>query len=301
MPSTTVSDWVVLRIRANYGSKSPFGTFKYNSKVMYPAVQNDKFVGFAAISGQTVTPSASLLTSTAAGSELQSDRIEPDIFDVQEGYLKNITSMVFKNKAYITLTKAASNTENNRIYIFDFGISNLTKKQEASWSPWTGLNANDFTILDGVLYYGSSTATGEVMEMNTSTYNDNGAAINSYYWTKEFSGLKGEENIHKDFRFATMFYENPGNYFMDFTYRVDSGQGSGNTDQVAIDPGGSNWGTMVWGVDNWDPGQSDGELKKSLMGASGKRIQFKFSNQNTANQKFKIVGLSFLYNNKGLR
>lgn len=301
MPSTTASEWVVLRVRANFGCKSPFGTFKYNSKVMFPAVQNDKFVGFAAISGQTVSPDASILTNSAVGSELKSDRIEPDMFDVQEGYLKHITSIVYKNKAYISLTKAASNTTNNRIYVFDFSITNLSKKQEASWVPWTGLNANDFTILDGDLYYADSTAVGKVYQMNTSTYNDNGSAINSYYWTKEFSGMKGEESYEKDFRFVNILYEKSGSYDMNFTYRVDSGQGSGNTDQINLDAGGSNWGTLVWGTDNWDPGQSEGDIRKSLANARGKRIQFKFSNQNTANQKFKIVGLNFLYNNKGFR
>jgi hypothetical protein len=301
MPSTTESDWVVLRVRANFGSQSSAGSFKWNSQVMFPAVQNDKFVGFAAIQGQTVTPSASLLTSTALGSELQSERIEPDMFDVQEGQLDNIVSKVYKNKAYISVTKGAGNTANNRIYVFDFSLGRLKENKQPSWVPWTGINTNALAILDGTLYAADSGATGFVRQLNTTTYNDDSTAIDSYFWTKEFSGMKGEENLAKDFRFANVFYERAGSYDMDFTARVDSSSGSGFTDQINLDPGGSNWGTLVWGRDNWDPGQGSGETKKSLGAFRGRRIQFKFSNQNTADQRFKIYGLNFLYNNKGLR
>lgn len=299
MPSTTDSDWSVLRVRANFGSRSPLGSFKFDSKVMFPAIQNDKFVGFAALQGQTVSPSATILTSTALGSELQSEKIEPDIFDIQTNF-DDIVSMVYQNKAYITMTKGAGNTANNRIYVYDFSMGRLNKAI-ATWVPWTGINANGFTILDGDLYFADSSATGFVRKMNTSTYNDDDAAINSYIWTKEFSGYQGEENDQKDFRWCSVFYERAGDFDMDFTTRVDSSSGSGFTDQINLDAGGSNWGTMVWGRDNWDPGQNDGEIKKSLGTFRGRRIQFKFSNQNVANQNFKIYGLNFRYNNKGLR
>jgi hypothetical protein len=301
MPSTSESEWVVLRVRANFGSQSSAGSFKWNSQVMFPAVQNDKFVGFASLQGQTITPSASLLTSTALGSELQSEKIETDMFDVQEGQLNNIVSMVYKNKAYIAVTKGSGNTTNNRIYVFDFSLGRLARDKQPSWVPWTGINTSALTILDGDLYAADSTATGFVRQLNTATYNDDGSAIDSYIWSKEFSGNKGDENESKDFRFASVFYERVGAYNMNFTVRADSSSGSGFTDQIYLDAGGSNWGTMVFGRDNWDPGQSSGELKKSLGAFRGRRIQFKFSNQNTTNQRFKIYGLNFLYNNKGLR
>lgn len=300
MPSTTDTDWAVLRVRANFGSRSPLGSFKWDSRVMFPAVQNEKFVGFAALQGQTITPSASLLTNTALASELQSEKIEPDIFDVQEGQLGDIVSTVYQNKAYITLTKGSGNTANNRIYVFDFSLGRITKNMP-SWVPWTGLNANDLTVLDGDLYMGDSAANGFVRQLNTTTYNDDDAAIDSYIWSKEFSGLPGEENIQKDFRWANLFYERAGSYDMNFTIKVDSSDGSGFTDQINLDAGGSNWGELVWGRDDWDPGQADGEIKKTLGTFRGKRIQFKFSNQNTADQRFKIYGLNFRYNNKGLR
>lgn len=301
MASTTPSDWRVIRVRASYGSKSPFGSFKYNNKVMFPATQNDSFVGFAAVAGDSLDPSATLLTVSAAGSDLKSDRIEPDMFQVQSGYLRNINSIVHKNKAYVSLAYGTGQTENNRIYVYDFSISNLSKRQEASWVPWTGIGASHFTIYNGDLYAADSAATGRVWKLNTSTYNDNGSAINSYFWTKEYTGLNGDQNVHKDFRYAQVFYENSGDWFMNFTVRTDSDSGQGNTSQIDLDPGSSLWGTMRWGLDTWGGGSTEGELRKFISPARGKRIQFKFSNQNTANQKFKVVGLNFVYNNKGQR
>lgn len=301
MPSTDPSDWQVLRVRGAYGSRSPFSAFNYQNKVMYAAVQNDKMVGFSAIEGQTVTPSASLLTTTAVGSDLQSDRIEPDVFDFQESNLEDITSIVYQNKAYISVTKGDGNTSNNRIYVFDFSFGDLSSQNKNSWTPWTGLNARDFTVFEGNLYYGTSDDTGFVYQMNTSTYNDDGSAIDSYYWTKEYSGRPGEETIEKDFRYSRLFYEKSGGYFMDFSYRTDSDSGSGNQQQINLDPGGSLWGSMVWGNDTWGAGPDDGEDRIYLSPSRGKRIQFKFSNQNTVNQKFKVIGMNFFYNNKGIR
>jgi hypothetical protein len=300
MPSTTPSDWRVLRVRANYGCRSPGAPFKFNNMVMFPALQNDKIVGFAAISGQTVSPSASLLTSSAMGSELTSNNIEPDIFQIQEGQLDKIESIVFKNKAYIAVTYGEGNTTNNRIYVFDFSLGRI-KAQPYTWAPWTGLNASAFTILDGTLYYGNAGDVGFVHEMNTSTYGDDGTAIDSYYWTKEFPGLPGQENTFKDYRYMQLFFERSGTYFMNVSKRVDSDKGSGDTQTLDLDPGGNVWGVMRWGLDAWGGGSDEGEERVEIAPSRGKRIQFKFDNQNTLNQKFKVLGLNFVYNNKGLR
>jgi hypothetical protein len=300
MPSTDPTDWRVLRVRANYGCRSPGAPFKFNNKVMFPAMQNDKIVGFAAISGQTVSPSASLLTSSAMGSDLTSNNIEPDIFQIQESQLGKIESMVFKNKAYIAVTYGDGNTTNNRIYVFDFSLGRI-KEQPFTWTPWTGLSASAFTILDGVLYYGNAGEVGFVHQMNTATYNDDDVAIDSYYWTKEYAGLPGQENTFKDYRYIQLFFERSGAYFMNISKRVDSDKGSGDTQTLDLDPGGNVWGVMRWGVDDWGGGSDEGEERLEIAPSRGKRIQFKFDNQNVADQKFKVLGLNFVYNNKGLR
>jgi hypothetical protein len=301
MPDTDSSNWNVVRVKSPYGSKSPFCLLDYNNRQIYAAVENGKFVGFAAIAGDSVEPSATLLTVSTAGSLLKSDRIEPDMFLVQETYLGNISGIIYQNRAYIAVTHGSGTTTNNRIWVMDFSISNLSKNQKESWVPWTGLSAAQFTIYDGDLYYGSSTANGFVYQLESGEYNDDGSAINSYFWTKEFSGYPNEVNYHKDFRYANILVEKPGAYYMNVTYRVDSDAGDGDTETIDLTPGGSLWGVMEWGTDSWGGGVDQEDVRFDLGTARGKRIQFKFSNQNAADQRFKVHGLNYAYNLKGLR
>jgi hypothetical protein len=301
MPSTDPNDWRVIKAKSSYTSKSPHGIFSYNNKVGFPAMQNDKFVGIAALVGDSVEPSAELLTSATMGSELKSDRIEPDMFDIQEAYVGNISSIVYKNKAYISMTKASGNTTNNRTYVMDFSIDNLSKQQKEAWAPWSGINVAQFTIYAGSLYYGSSTANGFLYKEDVGVYADSGSAINSYFWTKEFVGYKGEESYSKDFRYTNILVDLAGAYFMNIGVKTDSDSGSGTEYAVSVDPESSLWGTMVLGVDTWGGGSYQKDIKFSLGGARGKRIQFKFSNQNTINQRFKVHWQNFTYNLKGPR
>lgn len=300
MPSTDDTDWQSIRIRTQYGSKSPFSSFLYDNKLLFGAMQNTKFAGFAAIGGSTIDPEATKLDTFTAGSDLKSDRIEPDMFDIVETYVRNISSMVYKNKAYIAVTSVTGAT-NNAVYVFDFSNSNLSKDQRVSWSPLDGIAAAQFTVYNGMLYFGSATATGFVHQLETATYNDNTAAINSYIWTKEFAGIKGHENLQKDFRRIKLLVEKTGAYYMNVTYRVDSDSGDGTTVQVNLDPGGTVWNAFTWDVDDWGGGNDQEEASISLGQVSGKRLQLKFSNQNTANQRFKVYGLNITYNIKGKR
>lgn len=301
MPSTDPTDWRLVRIRSAFGSKSPYGSFLYNNKLMVPAFQSDKFVGFAAVAGGAIDPEATTLETSRAGSDLKSDRIESEMFDVQEAYAGNISAMVFKNKAYVAVTDGDGATTNNRAYVFDFSRSNLSKTQEAAWVPVTGVAPAQFTVYDGKLYFIDATATGFVRQLETSTYADDGAAIDSYFWTKEFAGLRGHENLQKDFRRVKLLVDKAGDYYMSLTYRVDSDSGDGITKQIDLDPGGSLWGTMRWGIDKWGGGRDQEEVTVTLGQVTGKRIQFRFSNQNAAGQRFKVHGLNFTYNVKGRR
>lgn len=301
-PSATATDWRLIKTRSPFGSKSPFGTFLYENKLMFPAIQSSKFVGFAALHGATIDPSATSMETAMAGSELKSDRIESEMFDVQEAYTSRISAMVFKNKAYMAVTDGDGNTTNNRLYVFDFSRSNLAKRQEASWVPVSGLNVCQFTVYDAKLYALDSTATGlYVRQIETTTRNDDGTAVNAYLWTKEFSGNKGHENLQKDFRKVNMLVDKSGAYYMNLTYRVDSDNGDGVTKQVNLNPGSTIWGAFLWGGAMWGGGSAQEEVTVWLGSVTGKRIQFKFSNQNTVNQTFKVHGLNFTYNIKGRR
>lgn len=301
MPSTTTTDWRWVVSNSPYGCKSPYGIVRERNSILFPAVQEGILVGFSEFQGNTVSPNATLLTVAAAGSDTVSERIEPDIFNFQSAYVSNISAIVFKNKAYIACTYGSNNTRNNRYYTYDFSISNLKKKQKESWVPNTGIAPAQFTIYNGRLYFQSANATGFVYQMESGSYNDDGVAIDSYCWTKEFAGYEDEINYQKDFRYANFLVENSGAYFMNLTYRTNSDAGTGDTKQISLNPGGSLWGTMVWGRDAWGGGTSQKEVKQDLGSARGKRVQFKFSNQNTVNQKFKVYRMNYAYNRKGFR
>jgi hypothetical protein len=291
--------WRQVKVRSSFGSKSPFGTWRYNNRIGFPAFQNTKFVGFAALHGDFVEPTTTALTTSLPGSDLLSDKIESDMFNIQEPYVGNVSSIVYKNKAYISVTYGSTNTTNNRVYLFDFSMSNLSKSQRFSWVPFTGLNAAQFAIYGGSLYYGSSSTDGFIYQLETSTYDDNGSAINSYYWTKEFSGKPEHENLPKDFRKVKILADLAGAYYMNLSWKVDSDKGVGQTKQIDLNPGGSLWGTMRWGIDLWGGGKDQYEFEIPLGQTHGKRIQFKFDNQNTANHRFKIHRMTFLYNVRG--
>lgn len=301
MPDTDDTTWLKIKTKSDYGCMSPFGIVKYGNGLLFPAVQSDKFVGFAHLVGDALEPSVTLLTVTAAGADLLSDKIEPDMFTVLEGDLDEISGFIFKNKAHFALPYDTTATENNRVYVFDFSISNLDKNTPYSWAPWTGLFPTQFVEYNGSLYYGDGRAQGQLWKQQAGVYADGTTAINSYFWTKEFGGGDGDWNYHKDFRMANLLIDLPGDYFMNFTAKVDSDLGSGNTSTIDLDPGGSLWGTMIWGTDPWGGGTSQKEVTMDLGTLNGKRIQFKFDNQNTINQKFGVHAMTFLANLKGFR
>lgn len=303
MGDTDASTWRWVVSKSAFGSKSPYGAVRVGNRILFPAFQNTKFVGFGEISGETIVPSTTLLTTQVAGSQLVSDPIEPDMLnEVQDAYAGNISAIVYENQAYIALTYGSGQTTNNRYYLYDFEATNASRKQRRAWIPNTGLNIAQFAVYSGKLYYLSSTATGFVYQMGAAGYTDDGAAINSYAWTKEFTGYKNESEDQKDFRWADLMVENVGDYAMDVGYRVNSDTGSGDVKQINLNPGGSLWGTMMWGRDPWGGGTSQREYRLFLGNARGKRIQFKFSNRNTAGQRFKIHWMkNFTYNIKGSR
>jgi hypothetical protein len=302
MPSTDPTEWSLIRIASPFGSKSPFCGFQFDNRFMTAAIENSKFVGFAAISGTSVDPSASVLDTMIAGGTLYSDKIQTDMLDGVNSLVGNFSSVVYKNKGFIAITKSSSSTTNNVIYVFDFSLSNLARQQRFSWSRYSGLAAAQFTVYNGNLYYGSSTATGFVYQMETSNYADvlGSTAINSYFWTKEFSGLPGHENLVKDFRKLFVLVDMPGAYNMDVSYRLDSDNSDGFTIPIDLTPNAAVWGSFFWGNANYGAGSLQSEAEVSLGSASGKRIQFKFSNQNTVNQRFKIHSIKLVYNIRGV-
>lgn len=305
----TPSGWRQIKSNSPYGSKSPYSLLNCNVRgqdvLLHPAVQNKIFVGFGGLTGTTLDPSISLQPVTSAGSDLQSQLIETDMFSVQSGYLVNISGMVYKNRAFISLTYGANNTTNNRIYVWDYSLSNLKKDQPASWVPWSGtpMSVQQMTIYGGKLYGGTSGTSGFVYQIaDTGVYSDDGSAINCYWWSKEFPGYQEDTALTKDFRYLNMLYDNAGSYYMNLVYRTDSDKGGGNSVQINLTSGSTVWGpTMIWGVSTWGGGTNQTEDRIYLGSTRGKRLQFRFDNQNKVNQRFKVHRAQFAYNIRGYR
>lgn len=304
------ADWVgPFRSKSPYGSKSPFSFFEFNNKIGFAAMDNQQFVGFASLSGNVLDTNRTFLTVSTTGSDRTTDRIEPDMNNVSQSFVKNISSIVWKKKAWIAVTYGTNQSTNNRVYQMDFSASTISQ-QEFKWAPFTfagsGPNPAQFAVYNSHLYFGSADATGFVYQCDSGLYSDDGVAINSYSWTKEYSCESQDPEasdtaLVKDFRYVNFLADTSGNYFMNFSYRLDSDKGAGISQQINLNPGGSNWGTMVFGTDSWGGGANQIEPRIYLSNARGRRIQFKFSNQNTAGQKFKVHGFNFLYNLKGYR
>jgi hypothetical protein len=301
MPSSDDTTWLDITLKVPYGSKSPFGLVPFKDRLIFPATENEKFVGFGSVVGNTIEPDATFLTVLTAGGDLVSTKIEPDMELVQDAQVKKISGLAFKNKVYFCVTYQAGNTDNNRIYVLNYENDVLSDVQKFSWAPWTGLNAQQFTIYNDELYYGSNAGDGFVYKMLDGTYNDDSSAIDSYHWTKEFPGFKGEENNQKDFRYLYVLHTVPGDWKMNARYRKDGDAGTGNVTEIDLNPGSSLYGTAVFGTDQFNAGTDSKETLISLGGLAGKRVQFRFDNQNTANQYFKIFWIKYAYNKKGYR
>ena len=305
MPSQDDADWVQLRTKSPFGTKSHGAVFSFKNRIGFAALENDQFMGFASLQGTEVNPNQALLTTGSMISNLISDPIEDDMLLVPESYANRIASVVFEGKVYIALPYGAGQTTNNRIYVLDFNREAMSRSDtgDLAWFPWSysALSPGPMTIYNNTVYFGSDAATGFVYKINQDTYSDDSAAINSYYTTKEFSGMPSDINNHKDFRSIDFLYALLGSYNMSIGFRNDSSSGSYSASNVDLTPGGSLWGTMRWNIDEWSAGYQEKEDRQYLSSSRGKRIQFKFSNQNTAGQGFKIIHMRYSYLKKGQR
>lgn len=296
MPSTDPLDWVRIKTNSKVGGGSHRGVANYDNLQLFLGTHFNKSIGFYAFDGASTNPDGNLTTVTAIRSDSKSDKIEADVFALQSTYLTNTAAIEWKNKIWVAVTY--SGIANNRIYQFDYARRGESRAS-GSWVPFTGLSISCFTLYNNKLYGGSSLANGFVYELDTATYSDDGAAINSYYWSKEFETK--EKDWQKDFRFANLLLELLGNWNIRFRYRVNSDGSSGNQVDINTNPGGSLWGTMVWGEDNWGGTMIRQNLRVNLANSTGKRIQFYIDNGNTAGRAFKLVRANFYYNRRGLR
>jgi len=299
MPTTDPADWLRVRSKSEFGAASHYAQADYEALHMFIAKRYGQIVGFAALSGDDTQENSVDLSATSIRAKTQSDRIEPDIFSFTAAGMERACAISYKNRLWFAVPYSSST--NNRVYQYSY-LRRAEDKTGGAWVPFTypvGFNA--FTVYGGNLY-AQGQSNGYVYRLDTNGYSDDGTAINSYVWLKEFYGYDEHLENWKDFRFANFTVATLGAYYMDFTFKTDADSGVGTTKRIDLNPGGSLWGTMVWGVDLWGGGTTRKKVTIPLDGISGKRLQFKFSNQNTLNQGFHVYPFgSFSYNRKGQR
>lgn len=302
MPSTDPTDWIRIRSNSKYGMASHYAQADFNDRKMFIGKRYAKIAGFLALAGASTEPSATDLFATSVASDTQSDKIEPDVFTFVEGNIKKATAIEYQNKLWFAVPYSAVLGTNNRVYQFDFQ-RRTNSKGNGSWVPFTyPVSFSCFSIYGGLLYAQSQTANGFVYQLETNGFSDDGTAINSYVYTKEFFGHEQHIENQKDFRFGNFIVEALGNYFMNFTFLTDASSGAGTTKTIDLSPGGTVWGSFTWGASTWGAGDLRRKFSVSLDGVSGKRIQLKFDNQNLVNQGFHVFPHgSFSYNLRGKR
>jgi hypothetical protein len=301
MPSTDPTEWIRIKSLSKYGSASHYAQPDYSQLKMFIGKRYGVIAGFFAFAGVDTQPDATALPVTAIYSESKSDKIEPEVFGFARGAISKSCGIEFKNKLWFAVPTGVSTT-NNKVYQFDFQRRD-NDNTTGSWVPFSyPVSIAAFTIYAGKLYSQSGTANGFVYEMDAAQYGDDGSAINSYYWTKEFQGHPEHWESQKDFRFLYLTVETLGNWYMNISFRVDAYAGATVSQQVYLSPGSSVWGSAVWGAFTWGAGTTRKPIKVGLSPYAGKKIQFKFDNQNTLNQAFHVLpNGSFSYNVRGVR
>lgn len=300
MPDTTPANWIRVKSKSKYGAASHFAQADFQGLRMFIGQRYGKIAGFMSLAGDDTQQNSVDLSVTKVQSDSEGEVIEPDAFLFTTTAIAKACAIEFKNKLWFSVPY--NNATNNRVYQFDY-TRRAEDKTTGSWVPFTyphGFNA--FAIYGGKLYGQSATAHGFVYQLDTTSYSDDGTAIDSYIWTKEFFGYKQHMENWKDFRLANLIVETLGSYYMNVVYRADASSGAGTTVQVDLSPGGSVWGVLVWGSGTWGANSSRSNETIYFGTLSGKRVEMKFSNQNTLNQGFHVYPMaSFTYNVKGRR
>lgn len=290
-PSTYVWD----KSPSNLGIVGVRAFVETDNGIVFVGRRNGKISGLHLLSGVRVEQTS----DNKLRSDSISERIEPDILAIPSASWSSIALGTFNNAVYMSY-KASGDSQNAHGYWFDLNRL-FSQGQPGSWAPWDGLptKINSYAVHDGSFYGGSDVADGYLVKIiRGTTYTDGAStAINSYWWSKKLGGDDpASESWYKDWRKINLFYALQGAYMMNVRYRVDGDTGSGITKTVNLNPGGSVWGAFTWGSGTWGGTGDDAETIVDLAGILGRRIQFRFDNQNTSGQSFKVYRFNSLGN-----
>lgn len=285
----------VIKSPANVGIAGPKAFIEDDNGILFVAKRRGQLVGFGYISGMNVLDSETPFLTN----KVISRKIESRILTFPASLWSKIHMYTYKNRIYIGVPATSNSTRIDGMYLFD--VNRLVQDQDTdpgSWSPWSGdLGVNEMTNFNNLLYGISSASDGKIIQFNNGSFTDaTGAAIDSYFWTKEIGGDGDLETWIKDFRFSIPWVELLGTYNMQVCVKIDGNEGDGVCYPVDLTPTGSLWNFATWDIDEWGPGSSRRELNLPIGPLLGKRIQTGFNNENTAGQGFEVHSLKTVMN-----
>lgn len=291
---SSVNNWYLKKMSAPYGAESHRSMVGFSNVLGFLNRQ-----GFFAIGGNNLALSLSETDKSRFSVDSHSFDIEPDVFAFKTSLLPNAAAIIYKNKMWLSVPGASNSTGLDKIYQYDFVRASSERRDVGAWAPFTGHAIAQFAVHEDMLYGISSTANGLVYLLD-STHNDNGSAINSYFITAALGGDDKEVEQDKVFRFVYLWVEATGAWPLAFSYYTDFDTGTGDVYNIDLTSSGSQWGTMIWGVDTWGGASVRKRVRVDLRNAKGKRIQFKFAT-NAVDRFWKVHSLETFYNTRGLR
>lgn len=294
---TTDENWYVTKLAIAEGSVGHRSIVAYNNAMAFInrygayAYYGDGLAKSPAYSSVGVFPVNSL-----------SFLIEPTWLAFKDTLLAGAAATNYDNKLWFAVPSESGSTENDKVYVYDY-IRASNQGNDVTGGAWTRLDnpgISCFSMYDGDLYGGSSKADGYVYKLNTGR-NQNGSAIDSYFYTIWLWGNDDHKDNTKVWRYLYLWYETSGDWDLNITYWTDFDQGDGTSTTVSLASGGYAWDTtMTWDSTPFGGGDNRKLAKIVLSGAVGKVLQFKFST-NTADQHFKIYEMLLNYNLRRIR
>jgi hypothetical protein len=312
MPDSTsasgAANWYVVKAPTAYGGQSHKALVFFNNVL---AFINKK--GVYALEGANIAMSASDSNSGTFMADSKSFDIESEIFLMPNSLIPKAAGIDYKNKVWFSvpttqsgliwgvgswgIDKWGTGGTNNRIYQYDYARINADRTQGA-WSIFDAHELNSLAIYEGQLYGGSAT-DGKIYALDVG-WDDDGAAIDSYYVTAPIYGLPEHKDFVKVWRWAWVTIECYGKYFMTISYILDFESGTGTPIPVSLDGGGMIWGVGIFGVSKWGPGVAILKKKIYFRNSVSRDIQLRFSTDEIG-KYWKVHKVQLVYNLRSMR
>jgi hypothetical protein len=216
---------------------------------------------------------------------LMSDKIQGSVYQWNQQYTGTAVAFEYDHKYMVSVPEGVGQTTNNRTYVYSY-----------LYKYWTRF---DLSMQANCIFTGStvlptpyfSDTVGNVMQAFNGD-NDNGAAINSYFLTKNYDfGTSAHYKTFKKIVFEAL--ANPGKYNIALTFIQDFGKNSKNI-QMPVSFGTLTiWDQFTWGQAKWG-GVGEVAQLSTIMPGQAKYIQFRIDG-NGANQPYTLLKWTVKY------